>query len=759
MHPFILFILFFVETLATSPELIAGSLNINPYGSTGLQTWTSEGYVDGREDNLRGYFPVVFLETGTEGKFIGLGRQPDTTSKTPDIFNSAGTKVSKFCGLFNQITQSWSGFKSPDDLDGPVFALATITASTEYWSPSPSAPLYVGGAFSKVGGVEGTKGIASWTGTNWQSVGGGIGGSDVYQYYLGINDPEYDRGFINGIVFFDGYLYVTGSFNDVRQSDDTVVLNTRNVARFNTLSGFWSSIHFPTQEWTRGTSVSLMGSSIVFTGVSMVTEEASLHSPIFIFQPTSLLWEIPGNNVWSSGTSTYIEGVSGDKVDSTYALDKGGYVAIYSIHVTSSSTFYASGNFLTGAGSDTPYFAFWDGISWASPGGQKFIGETYSSALVNSVLIVVGIRGFIRFPNKVDPPEYIHDYSGCYLSTRDISNPSSQWKSGLAYGFQRFYVQNEDTETMEYRYNGNVIGDDNTKPKSGAFFSVYLSSCSGSQQLFLGGSITNRRGDDATETGLYQTSILRVVNVSSIGTLNWLPSCPLVPTSLPTPSSEPTSTPTSSMSPSPSSSSDSSSTPLGSVSSSSSASASISPRISSAASFSSISSFTSYSSSSSSASSTSSASPSLSSSLLIFDTNALITAASSSSPPLSTAEISGIASAGVVCIAVFFVMITRFQSRQAFLNAQQQNSQSSVSTKVELTTGYDIAIEPSRLVELASMSALADSPRVVQLPRNPRNTLSIRNLTQDTESIEHTSLRLRTLIKTSRSETKSRSSR
>jgi len=113
----------------------------------------------------------------------------------------------------------------------------------------------------------------------------------------------------------------------------------------------------------------------------------------------------------------------------------------------------------------------------------------------------------------------------------------------------------------------------------------------------------------------------------------------------------------------------------------------------------------------------------------------------------------------VVCIALLFVLITRFQSRQAFLTAQQRNSQSYVSTKVELTTGYDIAIEPSRLVELASMSALADSPRVVQLPRNPRNTLSIRNLTQDTESIEHTSLRLRTLIKTSRSETKSRSSR
>ena len=147
---FILFILFFVEThCADDPSLfVSGSLNIYPYGSNGLQKWTewnvgeSEGYVDGLENNLRGYFPVVFLETGAEGnKFIGLGRQPDTTSKSPDIFNSVGTKVSKFCGLFNPTTESWSGFKSPDDLDGPVFAIATITSSTEYRTPSPSAPL------------------------------------------------------------------------------------------------------------------------------------------------------------------------------------------------------------------------------------------------------------------------------------------------------------------------------------------------------------------------------------------------------------------------------------------------------------------------------------------------------------------------------------------------------------------------------------------------------------------------------------------
>ena len=63
--------------------------------------------------------------------------------------------------------------------------------------------LYVGGIFDDVNDIPGTRGIAKWDGTAWQSVGGGLGDSS------GIAETVYD------MIEYKGDLYCTGEFASV----------------------------------------------------------------------------------------------------------------------------------------------------------------------------------------------------------------------------------------------------------------------------------------------------------------------------------------------------------------------------------------------------------------------------------------------------------------------------------------------------------------------------------------------------------------
>ena len=678
-------------------QIIQG-LQTQSIGANGLSS-----YVYKEQQYADRYFPIAILESGNNGnKFIAMGN-----TNAPAIFNSSGSLVSRFCGLYTALTSEWSGFSSPTDITGPVYSLATTVLSLQHFLPSSHSPLFLGGKFVALGNVSAANHIASWDGSVWSSLAGGVS----------------SEGSVTGMAFSNDYLYVTGQFLEV--INELSVSDTRNLARWNTILKTWSTVSPPlyVQKWSRGTSVSLYGSSLLlFTGAAVVTtggEDTILlgsFDPLIASSSLSSPWSTLGNEIWSVG-------VQNPHIYPEFILDDVNVAAIYSVHVTSATTLYACGNFKTGA--NKQFFLFWNGATWESV-GAPFKGETYSAVLVNQVLVVVGVIDFI-YDNE-------NDFRDSYIGTLDLSSVGSSWTNGL--------TSYQDLEDSSYFYPVTC-----ETPTFGAFYSVYLSTCSGSSQIVLGGSISSTKAIDDNNnvcTGS-NTAILRAVNLSTVGNKMNPPTCLPVPTSLPTPSSKASASPTSSSS--------SSSTPSSSVSSSSTVSSSSSTTTSP---FFSATSFATMSTTATSsitrgvtpilfATSSASSTPLLTS---LNDSNSLIKAANSGTVPLSSAEISGIASAGVLVVAIFIVFIARLQTMRHISTSVSQQSPES-DQKLDVLTGLDLDFEPStKLAELASMSAV-DSPRAVQLPRKPRNTLSIRNLPL-TDSPEHTSLRLRSIAKSSR---------
>lgn len=686
-------LLFVIALFDRAISQIIQGLQTQSIGANGLSS-----YVYKEQQYADRYFPIAILETGNNGnKFIAIGN-----TNAPSIFNSSGSLVSRFCGLYTASTSEWSGFSSPTDITGPVYSLATTVLSLQHFLPSSHSPLFLGGKFVALGNVSAANHIASWDGSVWSSLAGGVS----------------SEGSVTGMAFSSDYLYVTGQFLEV--INELSVSDTHNLARWNTILKTWSSVSPPiyVQKWSRGTSVSLLGSSsVLFTGAAVVTTGGEDTILLGSFDPLiasssslSSPWSTLGNEIWSVG-------VNDPQIHPEFILDDVNVAAIYSVHVTSATTLYACGNFKTGA--NKQFFLFWNGATWESV-GAPFKGETYSAALVNQVLVVVGVIDFI-YDNE-------NDFRDSYIGTLDLSTSvGSSWTNGLT-SFQ-------DLEDSSYFYPVTC-----ETPTFGAFYSVYLSTCIGSSQIVLGGSISSTKAIDDNNnvcTGS-NTAILRAVNLSTVGN-RMNPPCLPVPTSLPTPSSKASASPTTSSS--------SSSTPSSSVSSSSSTTTS---PFFSATSFATMSTTATSSitpgvtpilSATSSASST----PFLTS---LNDSNSLIKAANSGTVPLSFAEISGIASAGVLVVAIFIVFIARLQTMRHISTSVSHQSPES-DQKLDVLTGLDLDFEPStKLAELASMSAV-DSPRAVQLPRKPRNTLSIRNLPL-TDSPEHTSLRLRSIAKSSR---------
>ncbi len=98
---------------------------------------------------------------------------------------------------------AWS-YESVLDVDDNVGENALIAYKGE---------LYAAGSWMQVGDLPGTGGIVKWTGSNWETVGGGI-------------DNSVERGWINSLEVHNGKLYVGGTFKRIGGID------ANNVAAF-----------------------------------------------------------------------------------------------------------------------------------------------------------------------------------------------------------------------------------------------------------------------------------------------------------------------------------------------------------------------------------------------------------------------------------------------------------------------------------------------------------------------------------------------
>jgi len=80
-------------------------------------------------------------------------------------------------------------------IDGEWQALGTgANGEVRDFAVHPNGDIYMVGAFTAVGGVASTRGIARWNGSVWESVGGGLDDGVAYQAVISTMDTAIAEG-------------------------------------------------------------------------------------------------------------------------------------------------------------------------------------------------------------------------------------------------------------------------------------------------------------------------------------------------------------------------------------------------------------------------------------------------------------------------------------------------------------------------------------------------------------------------------------
>lgn len=223
--------------------------------------------------------------------------------------------------------------------------LNTLNATVRALIEGPDGSIYIGGDFSSMNSVGSTSYIARWDGTNFISVGGGLGGGVTGVQALAFGS--------------DGRLYAAGDFQNAGNGVGAV----RNVAVYNPTTDLWAAMGTGLTGGTLGgTSIAIDSNNLVYVGGDF-TLAGGVASTIQIAKWDGVGWSALGTGM--QGASTRVAAL-------TIGLD--GFL-------------YAGGTF-TGAGGValTSKIARWNGSVW----------QSISSSIVNSVFaLAVAIDGTI----------------------------------------------------------------------------------------------------------------------------------------------------------------------------------------------------------------------------------------------------------------------------------------------------------------------------------------------------------------------------
>lgn len=293
------------------------------------------------------------------------------------------------CIFSNSIAQNWDSLGQ--GVDWPVRSLYTDTVDHV---------LYVGGSFINGGGI-GARGIASWDGTSWDTLGRGIEnyppiGSTSgyplsmcrYNNQLHIGGDFHQAGTINavGIAKWDGTswysissgtngiiakimrygsdLYVCGEFDSI----GGIVAN--GLAKWN--GSTWSDVHSIPNYNAYLSGKNFIFSMIDFQGNLYVAgnfEGLGGHKEIVFWD--GITWQTLLSGIYGSGAE----------------------VACMEVY---QNELYVAGSFETADGNSDNYIQKWNGTTWSSVGGGVLgfgggNGQIHSMKVIDGKLFVTGV--------------------------------------------------------------------------------------------------------------------------------------------------------------------------------------------------------------------------------------------------------------------------------------------------------------------------------------------------------------------------------
>ncbi len=274
-------------------------------------------------------------------------------------FSTAGLITVNNVAVIDTSTNAWTALGT---------GLNVGTNGVVYLEPSISnGKLYIAGEFSTAGGTS-TFGIASWTGTNWSSLGGST------------NAPS---GRVNALAISGTNIYVGGSFLTAGPGQ------ANNIAVYNTALGTWSYFGTGTTAGVDNTvyAITVLGSNVYVGG--RFTHAGGLpanHIAMWDGTKWNTLGTTPNDGVDSYvlalatfGSDLYVGG------EFTHAgVTAANYIAKWNGTAWSAlgsgvdnyveaiaagtSQIYVGGEFVNAGGSSANYIASWNGSNWSALG-------------------------------------------------------------------------------------------------------------------------------------------------------------------------------------------------------------------------------------------------------------------------------------------------------------------------------------------------------------------------------------------------------
>jgi trimeric autotransporter adhesin len=345
------------------------------------------------EDNEAEY-PVRIDPTFSDANWLGLGGVPGVDgwvlSEVLDAagnlyvggsFTVAGSVMANNIAKWNG--SSWSALGSGItgagfDGAGPYVSALAVSGAT----------LYVGGDFTKAGGVSATN-IAQWNGSSWSAVGSGISG-------LGYDGYSY----VSALLVSGGILYAGGDFtkagggavgyiakwNGSAWSGLGVGMNDAVYALAVSGSTLYAGGYFDMAgsvwatniaQWN-GSAWSAVGSGMSGAGVDgygpYVSALAVSGSTLYAGGDFTKAGSVSANYIakWNgSAWSALGSGISGSGND-------GGGPVVYALAMLGTNL-YAGGEFSSAGGLSASSIAKWNGSSWSAMGSGMSVGNSYAS--------------------------------------------------------------------------------------------------------------------------------------------------------------------------------------------------------------------------------------------------------------------------------------------------------------------------------------------------------------------------------------------
>jgi RHS repeat-associated protein len=457
-----------------------------------------DGSGGGAKLYLAGSFCAASCATPPTGVFVwaggtswtAVGVNPDTAKEGPTVLAAWNDGTANRLVAGGQFLRTAQGLQANgvEELVGgalvplgsqTVQGVAPMVRSMIVWDDGTGPALYVGGAFSSVGGVA-ANGIARWDGTRWSALRGGIG----------TGKPT---DFVAALEVFNGALYA-GGFFAVADGQPAA-----NVARWD---GFhWSAVG----SGMDGIVHALRAwNGLLYAGGDFTNGGST---------PRVAQWD---GTQWSG----LLAGIDGTRSSAGLAVSVAA-LAVYG------GALYAAGNFASASGVAANGVARWDGASWSGIGGPSpALDEIQALAVYDDGAgPQLFLGGYWSDPTGSSTAAYLASWDGAnlnVLATPDYGiNSLAVFDDGTGFGpalylggsfrnlpgvgpANRFarYHQGELTAFLPGAY-GSVVapppGTEGSAENTGVLAMAVFDDRSGTgPALFLGGDFTGAGGTNSS---------------------------------------------------------------------------------------------------------------------------------------------------------------------------------------------------------------------------------------------------------------------